>query len=193
MNCFKSFRMRWLIALLGLLGGAGGLTAAPRAQRAEMEPTRAAVASPVATAQVVQCLREHFNFRADMKVSIEPLQTSKIPGFFETTVLVDNGKEDTSQTVYVTKDGSYVALGALFVVGTDATTEILRRAREYYRVPEATVLTAGPLVDSKYPRFQQIKVSTSAGKSQVFFVARDTHVLVLGHVLPLDAQQAKAE
>jgi hypothetical protein len=151
------------------------------------------VASPVDTAKVVQCLREHFHFRDNMKVKIEPFRSSKLPGFVETTILVDGGREDTSQTVYVMNDGAYIALGALYVLGNDPRTEILKCARENYKVPETTTLTAGPLVDSKYAAFQEIKVFSSAGKSQVFFVTRDTHVLVLGHVLPLEAKGPKAE
>ncbi|MGO9269321.1 MAG: DsbA family protein [Terriglobia bacterium] len=144
------------------------------------------VDTPVSTDKVVQYLRERFAIPDNVKVTAEPLHNSTFPGFEETTVTTDTGKEQKPQTVYVTKDGRYMAVGKLFALGADPKADVLKYVRETFKIPDTTTLTAGPFEKSKYLEFHQTKVATGDGKSQDFFVTRDDKVVVLGDVMPMD-------
>jgi len=156
---------------------------------------RPAVDTPV-TERVVQFLRERFAIPDSVKMTAGPLRSSPFPGFEETTVTADttavqgaggmSAKALQPQTVYVTKDGRYVAVGKLFALGTDPKADVVKDVRETFKIPDTTTLTAGPFEKSKYLEFHQTKLSTPDGKSQDFFVTRDDRVVVVGDVMPLD-------
>ncbi len=139
----------------------------------------------VSTDKVVHFLRERYAIPETIKMAIDPLHNSTFPGFTETQVVMDTGSDKKTQTVYVTKDGRYLALGTLVALGTDPGTEIVKQIRTTFKVPDTTVLTAGPLEKSKFVEFQQMKITTPDGKAQEFFVTRD-RVAVLGEVMPLE-------
>jgi len=144
------------------------------------------VGTPVTTDKVIQYLRERFGIPDTVKMTAGPLHSSTFPGFEETTVTTDTGKEQKPQTIYVTKDGRYLAVGTLAMLGPDPKADVVKYVRATFKIPESTVLTAGPLEKSKYLEFHQTKVATADGKAQEFFVTRDDKVVVLGEVLPLD-------
>ncbi len=139
----------------------------------------------VSTDKLEHFLRERYAIPMVTKIAIEPLHDSSFPGFTETQVVMDDGKAKKNQTVYVTKDGRYLALGTLVTLGNDPGTEIVQKIRATFKVPETTVLKAGPLEKSKFVEFQQMKIATPDGKGQDFFVNHD-HVAVLGEVMLLE-------
>jgi len=146
---------------------------------------RPATETPVSTEKVVAFLRERFAIPYTVKMTAEPLHTSVFPGFEETTVTTDTGKEQKPQKVYVTKDGRYIAVGMLYALGADPKADVVKYVRATYKIPDGTTLTAGPFESSKYVEFHQTKVATGDGKSQDFFVTRDDKVVVVGEVMPL--------
>jgi protein-disulfide isomerase len=144
---------------------------------------------PVSTAKVVEYIRERFGIPNAVKMTIEPFHDSKVPGFEETTLVVDDGKDKKLQPVCLTKDGRYLALGTLVTLGADPRTEIVKHIRETFKVPGTATLTAGPLVKSKYVEFHQTSVTLDDGKNkrtQDFYLTRDDKVAVLGSVFELD-------
>lgn len=147
---------------------------------------RPGAVAPVSTDKLEHFLREKYAIPLITKMAIEPLHDSSFPGFAETQVVMDDGKAKKNQTVYVTKDGHYLALGTLVTLGSDPGTEIVQKIRATFKVPDTTVLKAGPLEKSKYVEFQQMKIATPDGKGQEFFVNHD-RVAVLGEVMPLES------
>jgi protein-disulfide isomerase len=153
---------------------------------ARTTPSRAlAVDTPVSTDQVVEFMREHWSIPDVVKITVQPFHSSVFPGFEESTITTDDGKQPKTTPVYVTKGGHYLAVGApLMALGSDFRTDIVKDIRETYKVPPATSLTAGPLVKSKYLDFNQTTITVDDGKNPkqtpVFYVTRDNKVAMLG-------------
>jgi protein-disulfide isomerase len=128
-------------------------------------------APAISTEKLVHFLRERYAIPETVKIAIDPFQESTFPGFSQTSVAMDDGQEKKNEKIFVTRDGRYLVLGAMVSLGPDASNELMKQIRTTYKLPESTVLKAGPLVKSKFPEFQQIKVSTNDGKSQDFFIS----------------------
>jgi protein-disulfide isomerase len=139
----------------------------------------------IGTDKVVHFLRERFAIPATVKIVIDPLQKSTYPGFSEATVVMGEGEQKKTQTVYVTQDGRYLVLGNLAMLGPDTGPSLINQVRTTFKLPESMVLTAGPLVKSKFDEFQQVKVSTNDGKSQDFYI-HNGNVAVLGNLGLID-------
>jgi len=141
-----------------------------------------AVDAPVSTDKVVRFIREQFGIPSTVKVTIEPFHSSAFPGFEESTVVMDDGKQKKPSPVYITKGSHYLAVGALMAVGSDFRTDIVKDVRDTFKVPPTTTLTPGPLVKSKYVDFSQTTIAVDDGKNKstaVFYVTRDNKVAVL--------------
>ncbi|HMD97345.1 MAG TPA: DsbA family protein [Terriglobia bacterium] len=165
-----------VVGAAALIGGATRLHA------------RAAVDAPVSTDRVIQFIREQWGIPGTVKVTIQPFHSSTFPGFDESTVTTDDGKQPKTTPVYVTKGGHYLAVGApLMALGSDFRADIVKDIRETYKVPPATTLTVGPLVKSKYLDFNQTTVTVDDGKNPkqtpLFYVTRDNKVAMLSDSL----------
>jgi len=136
------------------------------------------------TDKVVQFIREQWGIPNTVKVTIPPFHTSAFPGFEESTVTTDDGKQPKTAPVYITTGGHYLAVGApLLALGSDFRADLLKDIRETYKVPPATTLTPGPLVKSKLLGFNQTTITVEDGKNPkqtpVFYVTRDNKVAML--------------
>lgn len=164
-----------------LLGGAalGVRAAKPQA----LGPQDAALEQ-----KVVQYIREKFGLKNTIKLTAQPLRPFSYPAFEEMPITIDDGKKTQTTPVYLTKDRHYLIVAALFPLGSDVRSEIVRRVREQFKVPETAQVFAGPLRISPYPNFLVSTVTVDYGnrkQAQKFYVTRDNRMLVLGSIFNL--------
>ena len=60
-------------------------------------------------------------------MSVGPLRPSLFPGFYQATVMVEDGKQKGSQEFYVSKDGRYLIQGNIYTLGADPKREAERQ------------------------------------------------------------------
>lgn len=149
---------------------------------------RSSTAAAPSSDKLVRFLRERFGLAENIKLTAEPFADSAAPEFLETTVTADDGTpaHKKTQPVYVSKDGRYVVLGKVLPLSPgEAKAEISRDVREIYKLPASTALTVGEPARSRvFPAFNEVKVSTDGGKSQGFFLTRDSRSLIVGNIFP---------
>src|SRR5439155_8576196 len=119
-----------------LLVAASGITLIAETRHARAS----AVESQVSTDKIVQYIRQRFGVPETVKLAAEPLHNSSFPGFFETVVTSDDGKQKRPSNVFVTKDGHYFVMGNLFELGPNPKAEIERRVREVSKLPPTAEL-----------------------------------------------------
>jgi protein-disulfide isomerase len=137
--------------------------------------------------ELVQYIRARFNVPEKVKMTAEPFRPSSFSGFYESKVNTDDGKQQRSSPVYITKDGRYLVLGNLFTVGTDAKADILRRVREMSKLPPAADLTMGAYTKSAFPGFLKASLTADDGKNKQngeVWLTQDAKLAILGSVLP---------
>lgn len=114
------------------LSRAFGITASVLAMSALLAAqTRRATSAPEAPDaetrdKIARYLHERFPLPATAKMSIGPLRPSAFPGYYQTTVTVDDGKNKGSQEFYVSKDGHYLIQGNIYTLGVDPRREAQR-------------------------------------------------------------------
>ncbi len=149
-----------------------------------------ASAEPVSIDRVLRYVRERFGIPETTKMTANPFRDSAFPGFYESVVTVDDGKQKKSQPVFVSKDGHYLVVGQLYTLGSELKTEIAQHVRELFKVPATTELTVGPPEKSDFPNFYQVTVAAQNGpqkQSGNFFVTKDNRSLILGSIFALTA------
>ncbi len=158
---------------------------------AQTKPAASRVAqSSAAPEKVVQYIRERFGIPDTTKMTADPFRDSAFPGFDQSTVTVDDGKQKKTQSVFVSKDGLYLILGNLFTLSgnSEPKAEIAQRVREFHKLPATTELTVSSPGKFIYSPFSQITVAANDGKrsqSQVFYVTRNNRMLVIGNIYAL--------
>ncbi len=179
-RALKVRRTHYLVNLgaFALVVGAAAMIAGTARSHA-----RPAVDAPVSTDKVIQFIREQWGIPDTVKMTVGAFHSSAFPGFDESMVTMDDGKQaPKTSPVYVTKGGHYLAMGGLLALGSDFPTDIVKDIRETFKVPPTTTLTPGPLVKSKYPDFNQTTVAVDDGKNKstaVFCVTHDNKVAML--------------
>ena len=76
--------------------------------------------------KIVRYLSERFPLSASAKLTVGPLRPSAYPGFYQTTVTVEDGKQKGSQEFYVSRDGHYLIQGNIYTLGADPKREAER-------------------------------------------------------------------
>jgi protein-disulfide isomerase len=169
-------------------------------------PSHATAGPPISRDRIVRFLRDRFAIPETVKVSVDPLRNSTFAGFDETNVTIDSGPNGGKKSpLYVTKDGHYLVMGELFKLGSDPKAEIVKYIRETYEctpakqvncMPNTAKLTAGPIVKSKYPGFQQTTVTVDDGKNKLphdVYLTLGNNVAVIGSLYDLHSNlQEKA-
>ena len=167
-----------------LLVAASGITLIAETRHARAS----AVESQVSTDKIVQYIRQRFGVPETVKLTAGPLHNSSFPGFFETVVTSDDGKQKRPSNVFVTKDGHYFVTGSLFALASDPKAEFEHRARDAFKVPPATELTVAPFTKSPFPEFLKSTLTASDGKNKPqtadVYMTRDSKIGILGNVLP---------
>jgi protein-disulfide isomerase len=138
--------------------------------------------------RILLYVRAKFGVPDSVKLTADPLRPSIYPGFLETTITADQGKQKRLNSAFVTKDSRYLILGNLYIVVADPASEIVQRVREQFRIPVTSGVTAGPLGNSPYPGLLTTTITVDDGKqkqTQDFYVTTDNRCLVVGSVFDL--------
>jgi protein-disulfide isomerase len=77
--------------------------------------------------EIVRYVRERFSVPQSTKLTVEPFQDSEFRDFYKTKILVDNGKQKSTQKAFVTKDGRYLIFGNIYTLGGDPRQEVERQ------------------------------------------------------------------
>jgi len=104
-------------SLLGLLVTA--LAAAPALLSQGPTP-------PATRDKIIHFVRDRFGFPESVKITMTDLRESAFPDFLETTVTLDDGKDQRSQPFFVSKNMRYVVEGSIFNMGGDSHADIVR-------------------------------------------------------------------
>ena len=144
----------------------------------------AQVASPEKIAQFV---RDRFEVPENVKLTVEPLNESQFPIFFQTVVTSDDGKQKRTNNVFITKDGRCLVLGNVFALHDGSTADLIRCLREAAKIPPQTDMKVGAFDKTAYPEFYKSVVTANDGKnsqSGEIFITKDRRIGILGIVLP---------
>jgi protein-disulfide isomerase len=106
---------RWLAAGAPLLLLSAAMTAAQARKAAGQDAVRN---------EILHYVRERFSIPANVTLSLAPFRNSEFPGFYQTTVLVNGGKQQ--QVAYVSKDGKYLVFGNIYQLGSDPRAQVER-------------------------------------------------------------------
>lgn len=185
---------------LALVGTGVWLAAGPARLQARAPARASATSGTVDTEKVVHYIRERFGVADNVKLTVGPLESSPMPGFYQSMVAVDYGEQNKAQNtkypILVSKDDRYLVVGNVppgtalaYTLGANPKAEIEQRIREVFKVPANLQLTVGPFRSSAFPAFNQTEVTAGDGKkkpqSQNFLVSKNERVLVLGQVYAL--------
>jgi protein-disulfide isomerase len=114
---------RLLLTVIGVAAGALVMAATLPAQTRPPAPQSSEAET---RDKIVRYLRERFPMSPSAKVTVSPLRPSAYPGFYQTTVTVEDGKEKGSQEFYVSKDYHYLIQGNIYTLGADPRREAER-------------------------------------------------------------------
>jgi protein-disulfide isomerase len=152
------------------------------------QQTSAANGEAATRNKVARYIREKFFIADSVKLTVGPLHASANPNYYECVVTADDGKQPRSQNFSVSKDGRYLGMSSMFVLGPDTKNEIIRTARQVFRLAPTLQLTLSDLRNSVVPNFSVTTVTFDDGKqkqAQEFFVTKDNRYLVLGDVFKM--------
>jgi protein-disulfide isomerase len=83
--------------------------------------------TPAATREkIINYLRGRFLIPATVKITMTDLRDSIYPDFLETTVVLDDGKDKRSQSLFVSRNMRYIVEGSIFNLGGDSREEVVR-------------------------------------------------------------------
>ncbi len=100
-----------------LLAGVAALGAGPTPQAGD---------HAVAKQRITRYLRERFNMPDTVKLTVGPFSDSPFREYYETTITVDDGKQQHSEKFYVSRDERYLIEGTIFTLAADPKREIER-------------------------------------------------------------------
>ena len=104
-------------ALLGLWVTLLAVPLALHAQSTQQQPGRE---------KIISFVREHFNIPDSVKITMTDLRESAFPDYLETTITVNDGKEQRSQAMFVSRNMHYLVAGNIFNLGGDSRELITR-------------------------------------------------------------------
>jgi len=156
---------------------------------ASKTPHPGGAASAISSDKVVEAIRERFGIPDSTKMTAAPFHDSTNSAYYECVITVDDGKGQKLQTVSVSKDGKYLAMGSLYALGPDPKASIISNVHEVFKVPPTVYVTVGDFHDSTVPNFREAVVTADNGGKQkqtaVFYVTKDNRYVVMGNVFPL--------
>lgn len=154
----------------------------------EGRPGAARTSDAAMRAQILRYVRAKFGVPDSVKLTVDPLRPFTYPGFLQTIITADDGKQKHTNSVFLTKDRRYLILGSLFMAGADPENEIVQHVRELFKIPTASSVTAGPFRDSEFPNLLATAVTVDYGKEKEvhdFYMTKDKRCLVVGAIFNL--------
>ncbi|HUI42997.1 MAG TPA: DsbA family protein [Terriglobia bacterium] len=180
----KSFKGAWTALAVTIL--VGGLTIfTPQKYAASSESKSEAPSRE----KVERYVRERFGLVSTTKVTIASFEPSADPGFLQTMVTVNDGKQSKDVPVSVSKDGRYLLVGPWVPLDGDVDAAIVQQVREHFKIPAKVNLATGALGPSPYHDFLVTTLTATDGsqtQTQKFIVTGDKKFLGLGDLYPFN-------
>ena len=80
--------------------------------------------SPIPPDKIITYLRQRFHIPDNVKVTVSDFRDSIYPDFYQTDVVVDDGKDKRSEPFFVSKNGHYLVEGNIYTLDGDPYKEI---------------------------------------------------------------------
>jgi protein-disulfide isomerase len=135
--------------------------------------------------RIIRYIREKFGVPESSNMSLQPFQSAAYPGFYRTTVVVDDGKDKKTSTISVSGDGRYLILSDFLPLGSNPQAGIVKQLTDVFKLPANVKLSVGPFTTSPYAGFVQTAVTADNGErqnKQTYFVTRDKRFIVVGGI-----------
>jgi protein-disulfide isomerase len=173
------------VALFLALGGGGPLLVGGARQSAAPPAFSEATRD-----KVLHYIRERFGVADNIQLTLGPPRSSFAPGFYEASVIVDDGKNKHDQLVLISKDSHYliVVLGNVVDLGEDSNSEMIRRLRETFKVPDTIKLALASFHPSPTADFREGALIVDNGKvkqTKPLLLTRDGKHLILSDLFNL--------
>lgn len=142
--------------------------------------------------KVLHYIRARYMIPENVKLSIDPFRNSLLPGFYEATVTVDDGKRKNAQVLYLSKNNRYLVVGNAMPLGSDAAPQIMSYVREAFKLPATAQIAVGSFKASSYPNFLETVITLDDGKrkqAQTAYVTADKRYVVLGNIFLLMSER----
>jgi len=143
--------------------------------------------------KIITYVRDRFGVPDTVKLSLGELHASMLaPGFTEGTVTVDDGKNQRTQTVLISKDSRFLIVVAASVIDLrqDSPAEMAQRIQEVFKVPATVKISVGAFKPSPSPDFQQGTITFDDGKApkqeRAVLRTRDGKHLIVSELYNLD-------
>lgn len=76
--------------------------------------------------KIVRYMRERYVIPDTVKITVGPFQASPFADYYQTTLTLDDGKQQNSQKFFLSKDGRYMVEGTIFSLNGDPRTDIVK-------------------------------------------------------------------
>jgi protein-disulfide isomerase len=167
-------------------GGAGKASTAPAAKRTA---GMAGLSEDALRNKILQYVRERFGVPLNVTLTAGALTPSVHPGFLQTTIVSDNGKEKHNNNAYVTRDQKLLVIGSVVPVKSDPKSEVIANLRTQFKIPATSNVTATDFRPSSFPDLLATTVTVHDGKEhpqvQEFYMTKDGTALVVGSLFAM--------
>jgi protein-disulfide isomerase len=141
--------------------------------------------------KVLRYIHERFGVPDTVQLTLGPARPSFAPGFYEDTILIDDGKSKRDQPVFISKDSRYliVVMGSVIELNQHTNPEILRRIRETFGVKDPMKLSLGAFHSSPAADFEEATLVVDDGKEKqdkTLLLTRDGKHLILSDLFDLN-------
>lgn len=82
--------------------------------------------SAAAHEKIIKLIRDRYSIPDSVKLTMTDLRESVYPDFYETTVTLDDGKDQRSQALFVSRNLRYLVQGVIFNIDGDSRAEVLK-------------------------------------------------------------------
>ena len=132
---------------------------------------------------VAEFLRDALNISDRLTVSVGAFETSSIPCFVKTQVLVSNGERNKSLNALVAADNSYIILADVKPIPDGVLNA--GEVRQTLHLPESAPVSISGLQKSIYKPFLKFTVSVSGEElASPLYVTSDRLFLIVGLIFP---------
>jgi protein-disulfide isomerase len=137
------------------------------------------------TERIVRYIRERFGVPDSQSLTLDQFQSAAYPGYYRTTVTVEEGKDKKKSTIAVSADGRYLILSDFLPIGGNAQAGIVKQITDQFKLPADVKVSVGPFTACSFPGFLQTTITASSGareNKQKYYVTRDKRFIVLGGI-----------
>jgi protein-disulfide isomerase len=150
-------------------------------------PPPSGVPAAASPANIVQYVRDRFQFPPTVSVNAQPVHRSQFPHFYQTSITVDDGKQKRVSDVFITDDARCFVAGNIFAMNGTTSAEIARCVRDAAKLAATAEITVGHFANTVFPDFLKSTVTVRDGtkvQSGNLYMTRNHRTGIFGLVLP---------